>query len=213
MVEDGQLHALASTQSDILRLLKFNQEMGTEDLARGLFITAGAVRHHLALLTRAGYVVYRQEAERRGRPRFIYRLTEEGYSLFPTAYRELTLALVKATRDEAPGLLEKVLHETVEERFNRTTLPPGAGGRERAAAIAELLEDEGYMPSVAECSPAELTLHHCPILDAATAAPALCAAELDYLRRVTGCEVERIEWRLKGADLCRYRLSKPECGQ
>lgn len=210
MVEDGRLNALASTQRDILRLLKFNREMGTEAMGRELYITAGAVRHHLALLTRAGYVTYRQEGERRGRPRFIYRLTPEGHSLFPTAYGDLAVSLLATVREEAPQVLDGVLQGSTEARLARTALPAEAGLDDRVKAIESLFEEEGYMPTVEQHSPTELTLHHCPILNAAIEAPALCAAEIAYLRRVAGDAVERLEWRIEGGEVCRYRLTPPE---
>ena len=216
MVENGTLSSLATTQRDIVQLLKFNVEMGTEDLARELFITAGAVRHHLALLSRAGYVTYRQEGERRGRPRFIYRLTDEGHALFPTAYEALALKLLKAVREEAPQVLQRVLEEGAQERLEHATGDEDAPATGCAAALLGPFERDGFMPRVeGESGSVRLTMHHCPILEAARTAPEFCEAELQLLRKAAGPNVARMEWRLEGSELCSYLIAacKPPAEQ
>jgi predicted ArsR family transcriptional regulator len=206
VVEDGRLNALPSTRQDILRLLKFRREMGTDELAAELVITPGAVRHHLSLMARAGYVAYRPVGDGRGRPRFLYRLTEEGDRLFPTAYEELTLALLDAVREEAPQVLDTVLERSTRERLARAQVAPETSVAARLRVLHSGFETEGYMPATGHSSDGELTLHHCPVLGAARQAPAICAAELDYVRRIAGPDVKRAEWRLHGGGLCRYLL-------
>ncbi|MGE5595682.1 MAG: helix-turn-helix transcriptional regulator [Hyphomicrobiales bacterium] len=214
MAEDLALPSLPPTQREILRQLKLGHELPTEELARRVFITPGAVRHHLALLHRAGYVSYRPQADGRGRPRFIYSLTSEGEALFPTAYEDLALRLLAGLQKLPPSALSDILSHSTEVRLAFTRVQPGTPLRERARVVAKVLEDEGYMPAADTAeSLTEMTLNHCPILAAARAEPALCSAERAYIERALGTSVERTEFRLEGGRLCRYLVRTGEAGE
>jgi len=209
MGERASLATLASTQREILTALKLSHELGTEELAQRVYVTPGAVRHHLALLTNSGYVTYRTEGEGRGRPRFIYSLTLDGEALFPTAFEEFALRLLEEVR-RAPGLpLEEVLCRVTQARLGTGEMPSGASRREALEALRAIFERGGYMPSTAENGSATLTLNHCPIRTAAQAERGLCAAEQAHMERLIGRPVERTAWRFAGDRICQFRIREP----
>src|SRR5215468_3907789 len=79
---------LKQTRSAIVDLLKANGAMSVERLAGELGVSKVCVRRHLRLLESDGLVTFEEERHDRGRPRFIYRLTEKGARLFPQIYDE-----------------------------------------------------------------------------------------------------------------------------
>ena len=62
--------------------------MSAEQLAHALEVSKVCVRRHLSLLESDGLIHYEQERRERGRPRYLYRLTEKAACLFPRSYDE-----------------------------------------------------------------------------------------------------------------------------
>lgn len=208
MVEARSLNALSGTQREILRALKVSHELRTEELARRIFITPGAVRHHLALLHRAGFIVYRQESDGRGRPHFIYSLTPAGDALFPNTYREFALGLIDGLQHHAPELLDRILEDANANRLKLSEIRDDQEAAERAESIRRVLDDEGYMPTLLPRPDGyELTLNHCPVLEIARAEPRVCAAEQRYIADATGAQPARSSWRIDdGGFYCAYHI-------
>lgn len=209
--EANSLSALPTTQRDILRALKVDHELGTEELGRRIFISAGAVRHHLALLGRAGLVRHRAESDGRGRPRYIYSLTPEGDDLFPATYREFALGLVHGLQNRAPEILDEILEDANANRLELSKVQEEQSAVERAEALRRVLDNEGYMPTVEHGTEGyRLILNHCPILAVARNEPRVCEAEQRYISAVTGAQPERASWRLQNGDFyCAYRVPRP----
>lgn len=205
MGERASLASLTSTQREILTALKLDHELGTEELAQQVYVTPGAVRHHLALLVNASYVTYRTEGEGRGRPRFIYSLTPDGETLFPTTFEDLAVHLLAALRKAPEAPLEQLLCETTSGRLGRPEIPPGASGEACMAGLRQLFEKHGYMPSEKD-SANSLTLNHCPVRAAAEVEPGICAAEQAHVECVLGRRVELASWRLRGDRVCQFRV-------
>jgi predicted ArsR family transcriptional regulator len=83
--------------------------MSVEELAEALGVSRVCVRKHLGLLERDGLIRYQEEKHERGRPRFIYRLTEKADCLFPRAYDDLAREiLVQMEKRFGEGAVESV---------------------------------------------------------------------------------------------------------
>src|ERR687885_810929 len=79
---------LKASRSAIVELLKVNGAMSAEQLAESLEVSKVCVRRHLELLQRDGLVCHEAEHRERGRPRYLYHLTEKAACLFPRSYDE-----------------------------------------------------------------------------------------------------------------------------
>src|SRR5262245_63550450 len=79
---------LKQSRSAIIDLLKVNGAMSVERLAQTLEVSKVCVRRHLSLLESDGLVAFEEERHERGRPRFLYKLTEKARCLFPQSYDE-----------------------------------------------------------------------------------------------------------------------------
>src|SRR6202023_1642157 len=83
----------------IVKLLKTEGALDAARLARRLRLTPMAVRQHLYALQREKLVTAEERPVPIGRPAKYWRLTREGDRLFPDAYAELNVSLIRAVED------------------------------------------------------------------------------------------------------------------
>ena len=86
------------------------------------------------------------------------------------------------------------------------------GLQERVAGLAKIRDDVGYLAECSSNGSGELVLteNNCAVHKVAESYPAVCAMELDLLRRVMGPDVEvtRIAHTMAGDAVCSYRIRK-----
>lgn len=136
-----------STRGRIILYL-MRSEHTVNELAEMLGLTDNAVRSHLVALERDG--VIRRSGERRsgGRPAFIYDVTPQADGLFPKAYEEGLLGLVRVLGGRVGP---EALYDLLAEAGRRTVEPSRAETPERRAERAvDVLEDHGGVASVEE---------------------------------------------------------------
>ncbi len=87
---------ISAAERRVLAYLKRAGRCEVKAIARSLRVTAVAVRHHLAVLEKAGLV--RTTLERRGvgRPRYVYSLSASADAFFPKEYGTLASNLIRA---------------------------------------------------------------------------------------------------------------------
>src|SRR5882724_4205809 len=91
-------------------------------------------------------------------------------------------------------------------RVQGATLP------ERLLQVAQVLEEQGYMPEIMQLQEGRerylLTEHHCPIFQVAKAFQQACSCELDVLLKLLQVKVERCDHRMMGHPHCSYLISR-----
>ena len=175
----------SSTREQILELLQRSGGGLTADaLAHKLGISAVAVRKHLAALERDNFVTTELERRPMGRPTYLYRPTATAQELFPNDYANLATAVLEMIRlldgehkvDELFQHRAQVLASELAARVQGATL------QERLQQVAQVLEEQGYMPEIMELEEGRerylLTEHHCPIFQVAKAFQQACTCEL-----------------------------------
>src|ERR671918_2289406 len=90
----------APTRRAVLDLLKRNGEQTVAQLGAALGVSGVAVRRHLEMLEHIGLVRQRTRPQGRGRPAYVYALTEMGHDLFPRNYHQLVAQLLEAATSE-----------------------------------------------------------------------------------------------------------------
>lgn len=136
-----------STKTDILAILKRTDGSTVDELASELGLASMTVRQHLTALERDGVVVSHEVRRPMGRPRFSYRLTEDGHRRVSQGHdRMLTLLVEQAGRLE-PADLEGSRPEERQARLFRLAAATLAG-RNRAA-IAGLAPSDQVARAVA----------------------------------------------------------------
>src|ERR671915_2529967 len=143
----------APTRRAVLDLLKRNGEQTVAQLGAALGLSGVAVRRHLEVLEHVGLVRQTTRPQGRGRPAYVYTLTEMGHDLFPRNYHQLVAQLLEAATSElGPEAVERLFdhrqQELAELYAGRTK---GRPLPQLASAPAAIQDENGYM---ADCTSA-----------------------------------------------------------
>jgi predicted ArsR family transcriptional regulator len=201
------------SQDRILFHLKTRGAQTAADVGMRLGMTSVGARQHLLKLETAGLVESEDRRQGQGRPRKFWRLTQRGHGRFPDRHSDLTLDLLRSTREVFGDRgLEKLIghRERASVAVYRKLVGRQRSLRRKLTTLAEIRSREGYMASVAEDTRGSFVLveNHCPICAAAAACQGLCRSELTIFRAVLGTDVtvERVDHILAGARRCAYRV-------
>ena len=190
------------------------------ELAGRLGMTAAGVRRPLSALADAGLVAALDRppygpvpARRRGRPSQVFTITQAGRDALGQAYDELALEVldyVARTQGEA-GIRAFAAERAARlvQALSRKDDP--------VEAVVGALTDAGYAPSLTTVDDGaigdhvvQLCQHHCPVVDAAAAYPALCEAETAALGSALGRHVTRLATLAHGDGICTAVISASE---
>jgi len=204
-----------SGRERVLVVLKTTGPQTAKRMAKRLGVTTMAVRQHLAVLEGEQLVDFTDERRKVGRPARLWRLTPKAYDRFPDCHAELAVGMLQAIQSAfGEQGLERLTEERVRQQVEiyRARMPgPGAPLEERAATLARLRCEEGYMAEWRRQldGTIELVENHCSIAKAARFCPKLCGGELSLFRAVLGDDVvvERVEHILSGDRCCAYRIT------
>jgi predicted ArsR family transcriptional regulator len=207
-------HILKESRSAIIELLKTRGGLSVEQLAQALAVSKVSVRRHLAVLESDRLVSYEAEHHERGRPRYIYRLTEKAACLFPRSYdafaKEVLTQVREAYGEEA---LARVLAGRADELIAQLREAfAGLSFDERLRQLAKVLSEKGFLAETRRLGDGSYRLRqrNCPMESIAVAYPQVCQEELRVYRAVLGCQVERSCRIADGSPACDYRLLPPD---
>lgn len=212
-VKRSALDSLPPARRKIITALKISGELAAEDIAGRVHTSPGAVRQQLIAMRGEGYLQTRALRDGPGRPKLLYRLTDEGEALFPSSSPEQFTAALEAAREMGPDILTEILRRMTRSFFER--IRPRLAGQSPEAQLEagmEILREQGFFPA-ARTLPGgriQLTLFHCPFVETARRVPELCDSEMECFRLVAAAgDVTRIAHRLDGQASCTYlfRLS------
>ncbi|MCI0664428.1 MAG: DeoR family transcriptional regulator, partial [Acidobacteria bacterium] len=173
---------LKESRSAIIDLLKINGAMSVEQLAQELEVSKVCVRRHLSLLASDGLISYEEERHKRGRPRFIYRLTEKARCLFPQTYDEFAKeVLVQLQRIYGDEGLEQVLRARADELIVQMKEElKGLSFDQCVKRLAKLISAKGYLADARRLRDGTYRLRqrNCPTESVAVAYPHVCDQEV-----------------------------------
>lgn len=208
---------LKESRSAIIDLLKVNGAMSVEQLAGELEVSKVCVRRHLNLLESDGLISYEEEKHERGRPRFMYQLTEKARCLFPQSYGEFAKEiLVQLQRQFGDEALQQVLSARADELIAQLQVDlQGKNFDERVKTLVKIISAKGYLAEARKLKDGSFRLRqrNCPTENVAIAYPHICDEEVRVYREALGCEVVR-ECRIAdGARVCEFRVAQPTLTQ
>lgn len=212
----------------LVELLRAEIAPGVGELAESLGVTATAVRQRLERLMRDGVVAREREvvggggegqsARPRGRPAFVYRLTEKGRRAGGDNFRDLAMVLWREVRAVSSPDVRRGLVSRIGAAMADLYRPHIAGATvsERLDGAAGLLRSRDIACSVTPADTgsgrlAVLTSHVCPYPDLAEEDRGICAAERLMLQELVGAGVRLASCRLDGADTCRFEVAPGRC--
>jgi predicted ArsR family transcriptional regulator len=200
---------LQATRQEILDYLRRHSQATVKELGEHLGLTSTGIRQHLTVLERDGLVEAREERGHVGRPALIYRLTSEGDALFPKKYDALANALIEEARHLlGPDALQQLM-KNVAARFAEPYLPrmEGKPTAERVAEAGKILHERGCLADFSGEGEDFLIMQHtCPFPNVATRNSAVCALDVEFVRRLVGADARLTTSLLRGDDCCTFRV-------
>ncbi len=204
---------LTAAQRNTLTALKRRGESSVDDLAEAVGTTPSAVRQQLAVLRSAGLVATRQQRVRPGqpgRPADLHFSTHQAEALFAQATGDLSVELLSYIEEEDPDLVSRAFERRQRRRVEQVRGQlVGKSIDEKVAALAEILDAEGYMAELDKLpdDSYRVTLCNCAIWPVASRYGAACSTELEFLQAVLPeADVERVEHKVAGGYVCGYAL-------
>lgn len=204
---------MQATRRQILDYLHEHGKGTVRELSALLGLTATGVRQHLTLLERDGLIEAHEERGHVGRPAFVYQLTEAGETLYPHNYDMLANLLLEEVRamsgaDALQRLLRRVSTRMAERYEDRLA---GMNLADRVEVTAEVLRDLGCAVET-ERRGDDLLIRQCscPYPNVAKKHSAVCALEVDFVRRMTGGDARLASSLLRGDSCCTYRIREQQ---
>jgi predicted ArsR family transcriptional regulator len=201
--------ALISTaERRVLTCLKLIGRCELKAIARSLQVTTMAVRHHLAVLEKAGLVKTTLERRGVGRPHYVYSLSASADALFPKEYGMLASNLIRSIAEldgdtKLARIFEHMKEATVARYSSRMA---GKPLRRCVAEMAKIMTRAGYMAEWEQLDHRtfQITEHNCAIACVAQQCQHACVCELSMFRELLQATVRRREHIVAGDPCCRY---------
>ncbi|MDE3097520.1 MAG: winged helix-turn-helix transcriptional regulator [Chloroflexota bacterium] len=200
---------MQATRQEILDYLRRHGHASVRELGGQLRLTPTGIRQHLTVLERDGLVESREERGHVGRPALVYRLTAVGDALYPKRYEALANALIEEARGLlGPDALQKLMKK-VAARFAQPYLVrlEGKAPPERAAEVTRIIQERGSLAEwTREGDDFLIRQQTCPFPGVATKNSAVCALEVEFVRRLAGADARLTTSLLRGDGACTYRI-------
>lgn len=204
---------LKETRSEILSRLKTKGRMKVEEIAATVGVSKVSVRRHLDLLQRDGLVEFEVERQDRGRPGYVYYLTEKAEMLFPTGYNTFALNVLNQVRVifgevAVSNVFCGLANDLV------TSLKPkleGLSFDKKVKKLCSLMNERGYDITLRKLQDGSYLLkqRNCPMVAVATSYDQICNEELRTYKELLEVNILR-ECRIAaGAVSCDYRIFPP----
>ena len=197
------------TRTNIINLLKINGKMTINEVSTQLDMSSMGVRQHLNSLEREGLVEYSRQKPSRGRPKYIYTLTEQAKEMFPESYKSLTIEVLEEAEDiGGENLVNQLFTKRMESQIQSYTKRlQGKNLNKKVKELAKIRSEEGYMAKISKNGDNySLVEHHCPISMIAKKYRILCETEKKLFQRVLGVEVKREHHLMCGSHKCSYYI-------
>ncbi|UOF89096.1 winged helix-turn-helix transcriptional regulator [Fodinisporobacter ferrooxydans] len=205
------IEQLSDVRRNILEALKRNGPVTIAELANRFAMTGEAIRQHLLILEKEGWVERKifRASHGAGRPSTRYRLTSEGEHLFPKNYVSLAVEVIDTiTEHFGQDALRHVLESMTEHRVREWE--PRVNGlslSERVNVLRDIYqENDAYMEIEQSGDQVCLIEKNCPFLNVAKRRPALCSVTVSAFTRLLGCRVVREERFQNGDGRCVFRV-------
>ncbi len=205
---------LAPGRRTVLLAVRRLEPATVDAVAADLGMTPSGARQHLQALAAAGLVdaeAVPRVAGERGRPALRFSLTEAGEGALPKRYRDLSQELLGYLDDEDPGVVDRLFTRRRDARIANAERRMGRLGslEERVEELAAILDDDGYLTSVAALGPGHFRIdeHNCAITAVARRYGQACSSELDFIQQVLAdAEVRRVHHMNAGDRSCGYEI-------
>jgi len=171
-------------------------------------VTATAVRQRLTRLQGCGLVARERIRHGRGRPHYVYKVTELGSRHLGDNYGDLALILWRELNAiENPVVREDVQRRVREAMVRRLGVHGEGRLRERLKVLASSLSTRGFDVEFDDAPPLPvLREHNCPYLELAEEDRGVCEMERQVFEQALGVEVKLAQCCLDGHRCCEFEV-------
>ena len=199
---------ISPAERRVLAYLKLVGRCEVKAVARSLRVTTMAVRHHLAVLEKAGLVQTTLERRGVGRPHYVYSLSASADAFFPKEYGALASNIIRAiTELDGETKLARIFEHIKDAAVTRySSRMAGKSLRRRVAEMAKIMTEAGYMAEWEQLDHRtfQITEHNCAVACVARQCQHACVCELAMFRELLQAVVSRQEHIVAGDPCCRY---------
>lgn len=204
---------MQSTRQDILQYLQRHGRATVKELRQLLGLTSTGIRQHLTVLERDGLIRTHEERGKVGRPALVFTLTEKAEALSPKQYDALANLLIEEIigscgNQQVQHIIRGVaarMAEPLQERVQGKSLPG------RVAEAVAVMREEGINADWEQRGDEFIINEYtCPYAAVARRHRAICALEVDFVRRLTATDTRLSRSLLRGEAACTYRI-RPQC--
>ena len=194
---------------EIINTLKRTRGLSVNELVSRMKMSYMGIKQHCLTLERDGYLDTWRRPQKMGRPEMVYRLTRRSHDLFPCDSNDLTLELLRSSKEiYGVNAAEKLLYHVFERKTaTLKSKVKGASVADRAKWLVKEREKEGFMsqfmiddkdggPQILEC--------HSPIMNLLDEYPIVGRLEQDLVEAILGVPVRREETRTSGLYECAF---------
>jgi predicted ArsR family transcriptional regulator len=188
---------MQTTKGHLLALLKRRGRRTVDALAEELGLAPMTVRQHLTSLERDGLIDAKAERQRKGRPHYLYALTDKGEQSFPKRYDHLVIQILAElgrldpsvfsglTPDERTDyVLRRLADRLVEQHAGRLA---ACSLEERVREVAAILQEEsGFVEWSETAEGFEICDYNCMYQPLADAGSTLCTWHRHLISRLVG---------------------------
>lgn len=172
-------------------------------------VTATAVRQRLTRLQGSGLVARERIRHGRGRPHYVYKVTDLGSRHLGDNYGDLALILWRELNAIAdPGIREDVQRRVKDAMVRRLGVHGDGRFRERLKTLASSLANRGFDVELNDCDELPvLREHNCPYLELAEEDRGVCEMERQVFEQALGTGVKLSQCCLDGHRYCEFEVS------
>ncbi len=201
------------TKTRLLEVVKRHGPQTAQHLAQKLEVSVPAARRHLIDLQEQQLIEARIERPGgRGRPQYVFALTERGEASFPKTYAGLCVGVLDHVHQIfGDGAVLKVLdsRNVAVAKELHAEIPAHLSLPERLLLLIARLNDMGFDAEAEEVEGQWFfTQRNCPNLAVARQYQELCASEITLYTQVLGVTISRETRIACGQGCCRYRLGQ-----
>lgn len=181
-----------------------------QDICAAIGVTATAIRQRLSRLQGNGFVARELVRSGRGRPHYVYRVTDRGLRQLGDNYGDLALILWREIRNLPDAETRRTITSRVRDALVARLGRFGEGGLpERMRRLGAALLSHGYDVEVGAQGPLPiLRENNCPYQELAEEDRDICGLEREVFEQALGTEVRLTHCCLDGHHCCEFEAAE-----
>jgi len=202
--------ALEQSDGEFLNELHRLGPRTVQDICSAIGITATAIRQRLGRLQASGFVMRELVRASRGRPHYVYRVTEKGLRQLGDNYGDLALILWREIRNIPDPEVRRSITSRVRDALVARLGRFGEGQLgERLKRLGDSLRSRGYDVEVSRTGSLPiLRENNCPYQELAEEDREICGLEREVFQQALGTEVKLTNCCLDGHHCCEFVASE-----